>query len=215
MRRFTGHTERWGEFVDVRQNIAEQLDNELHRIESKKSFWDKRERIWLSIVTDPYQPIEKKYRNTRKCLEVLVKYRFPFAVLTRSPLVLHDIDLFKQFEDCEIGLSITTDRDDVRKIFEPNSPSIQSRLTAMKRLHDAGVKTFAFIGPMLPMSPEKLGDQLAHIIDSAILDRMNYVNKTQGLYRQHKLEYALTESYFSQTSEVLENIFREHNVPVT
>jgi len=214
MRRFTGHTEPWGEFVDVRQNIAECLDRELRRIESKMAMWDSKETIWMSIVTDPYQPLEKKYRITRKCLEVLLKYRFPVAILTRSPLVLRDIDLLKQFDRCEVGLSITTDDDKIRKIFEPGSPAIRSRISTLERLHNAGIRTFAFIGPMLPMDAKKLGEQLAPVVDSALIDQMNYVHKTIRLYRQHKLEFALSDIYFDTTRQLLEEIFQKHNVKI-
>lgn len=214
MRRFTGHRERWGEFVDVRQNIAEQLEKDLRKIESKMTIWDAKERIWMSIVTDPYQPLEKKFKVTRKCLEVLLRYRFPVAIQTRSPLVLRDIDLFKQFDECEVGLSVTTDDDRIREIFEPRAPTIQSRIKTLEKLHAAGVTTFAFIGPMLPMNARKLGELLAPVIDSALIDQMNYAHKTVRLYRHHKLEFALGETYFDATRKVLEDIFRKHRIEI-
>src|SRR4030066_2259053 len=131
MKRFTGHLEPWGSFVDVKINAPEVLRRELKRAEKGG--------IILSSVTDPYQPIEAKYMITRKCLEVLALFQFPVDILTKSPLVLRDIDIISRLNDAEAGITITTDNDDVRKIFEPHAPSISSRIEALKNLHKAGV----------------------------------------------------------------------------
>jgi DNA repair photolyase len=130
MKRFTGHMEPWGEFVDVKVNAPEVLRCQLRRA--------RRGSILIGTVTDPYQPAEKKYRITRGCLEALLECQFPINILTRSPLVVRDIDLFERFEDISVGISITTDREEIRKTFEPNAPSIQSRMEALKRVHKAG-----------------------------------------------------------------------------
>ena len=80
MRRFTGHKESWGDFVDIKINAPELLKKEI----TKK----KQGTVWVSGVTDPYQPLEKRYELTRQCLEILVKHDWPVIVQTRSPLVL-------------------------------------------------------------------------------------------------------------------------------
>jgi len=117
---FHGHLEPWGEFIDVKVNAPYLLRKQLKRA--------KQGVVALSTVTDPYQPIEKKYRLTRKCLEALLETQFSVNLLTRSSLCLRDMDLFKQFKNIEVGLSITTHDERIRKMFEPNSPSIQSRV---------------------------------------------------------------------------------------
>ena len=81
--------------------------------------------VMISSVTDPYQPMEEKYKLTRRCLEVLLPHQFSVDILTKSPLVLRDLDLLKKFKEMEVGITITTDDDEIRKIFEPNAPPIE------------------------------------------------------------------------------------------
>jgi DNA repair photolyase len=148
MKRFTGHIEPWGRFVDVKMNAPELLMKQLKRAEKGN--------IIVSSVTDPYQPVEAQYLITRKCLETLRYFHFPVAILTKSPLVLRDLDIISKLDNVEVGITITTDNDRIRRLFEPNAPPIDSRIEALKKLHRAGIPTYAFIGPTLPMSPEKL-----------------------------------------------------------
>ena len=147
MKRFTNHTEKWGEFLDIKINATEVLEKELSRNPKKGT-------VVLSSVTDPYQPIEKKYRITRSILEILLKYNFPVSILTKSDLVIRDIDLLKQFDDCEVGLTITTLDEKIAKDFEPYSPTPQQRVNALETLHEEKIKTYGFIGPILPRLTE-------------------------------------------------------------
>lgn len=87
MKRFTNHLEEWGNFIDVKVNITEVLKKEINRPKFQKG------RIYIGTVTDPYQPIEGKYQLTRKILEILKNYKNPISILTKSDLVLRDIDL--------------------------------------------------------------------------------------------------------------------------
>ena len=142
MKRVTGHREPWGEFVDVKINAAKLL-----RVEINKK---KRGRVWVSGVCDPYQPLEAKYRLTRQCLELLAHNNWPVIIQTRSPLVLRDIDIIKGAHDFEVGLSVTTADDSIRKLFEPMAPPINERIKALDELHKAGIRTYAMIAPVLP-----------------------------------------------------------------
>lgn len=109
MKRFTGHTEAWGSFVDVKVNAPDVLQKQLkNKVKG---------RVMVSSVTDAYQPIEAKYKLTRKCLEILLQNQFPVDILTKSPLVLRDLDLIKKFKDIEVGVTITTNDDKIRKVF--------------------------------------------------------------------------------------------------
>ena len=176
MKRFTGHEERWGAFVDVRVNAPEVLAAQLERARPAP--------VLLSTVTDPYQPLEERYRVTRRCLEHLLRRRFPVDVLTKSPLVLRDLDLLEGAEGVAVGLSVTTDDDGVRKAFEPGAPPVEARLGALRELRSRGVETYAFVGPLLPMDPERLAGALGPWVDRVYVDRMNYAGKTAGLYRR-------------------------------
>ncbi len=196
MKRFTAHTEAWGRFVDVRINAPEILLRQIKR-------GNKQGTIIISSVTDPYQPVEKKYKLTRQCLEVLLPYHFSISILTKSPLVLRDIDLFKKFGDIEVGITITTDNEKIRKIFEPNAPPIGARINAIKTLHDNGIKTYAFIGPVLPMNPDVLIEKLSPNVDSVLIDRMNYTSRTRQIYRNMNLTKWLDRDF---TEKVIERL---------
>lgn len=193
MKRFAGHLEPWGEFVDVKINAAELLQKEI----LKKKMGE----VWVSGVCDPYQPLEAKYLLTRKCLEILAHYRWPVIIQTRSPLVLRDIDIIKEAPNFRVGLSITTADESIRRIFEPNAPSIQARINALAVLHQAGIKTYAMIAPILP-GAESLIDLLKEKVDYVLVDRMNY-NNAVVIYKNNKLEYALTDDYFHITAREL------------
>jgi len=207
MKRFTGHREPWGEFVDVKVNAPQVLRKQLKRA--------KPGRVCISSVTDPYQPLEKNYRLTRSCLEALLEVQFPVDILTRSPLCLRDIDLFKQFKEIDAGLSIGTDDEKVKRAFEPHSPSIASRIEALRTLHQAGVPTYAFIGPMLPLDPRSLGAILDGAVDEVLIDRMNYPNKVKAIYRREKLDSYLEEDYFRMFGTELKEHFERKGIPVT
>jgi DNA repair photolyase len=197
MKRFTGHQEPWGQFVDVKVNAADLLKLEI----TKK----KPGRVWISGVCDPYQPLEAKYKLTRQCLEILAQNNWPVTVQTRSPLVLRDIDILKQGRDFEAGFSIPTADDHIRQLFEPGAPPIKERVRALDELHQAGIKTYAMIAPMLP-GAEGLAEILAGKVDRVILDRMNY-HYADWVYRKYGLEDKMTDDYFYQTEQTLSATF--------
>ena len=190
MKRFTGHAEPWGAFVDIKVNAPEVLRRQLKR--TSKGY------VMLSSVTDPYQPLERKYGLTRRCLEILLSQQFPVGILTKSPLVLRDLDLIRQFDDIEVGMTITTDDDRIKKIFEPATPPLAARIQALKEIHDQGIRTYAFIGPLLPQNPEVLAAKISPHVDSVLVDRMNYLNKTIGLYRRYHLTEWLESDFIDE-----------------
>ncbi|MCP2605071.1 radical SAM protein [Candidatus Aminicenantes bacterium AH-873-B07] len=199
MKRFTGHKEMWGDFIDIKVNSPFLLSKEI-RCARK---WE----IMLSSVTDPYQPLEEKYALTRRCLEILLEYQYPVSILTKSSLILRDINLLTHFEKLEAGLTITTDDENIKKIFEPYSSSIYDRIKTLEILHHHKIKTYAFIGPILPLNPENLAKKLWDIIDFVYIDRMNYCYKIVNLYRKYGLENYLTINYFYKISQELKKLF--------
>ena len=193
MKRFTGHQEPWGEFVDVKINAPELLSKEILK--------KKRGNVWVSGVCDPYQPLEAKYQLTRRCLAILAEHNWPVIVQTRSPLVLRDIDILKNAKNFEVGFSVTTADDSIRQLFEPHAPPIAERIAALDTLHKAGIRTYAMIAPMLP-GTEGLIQLLRGKVDYILVDRMNY-NNALSIYRQNHLEDKLTEEYFRRTAKEL------------
>jgi DNA repair photolyase len=199
MKRFTAHKEPWGQFVDVKVNAADLLCNEIIR--------KKRAKVWVSGVCDPYQPLERKYQLTRKCLEILTQNGWPVVVQTRSSLILRDLNILKGARDCEIGLTVTTANDDIRKWFEPSAPSIGERLRSLVELHSAGIRTYAMIAPILP-DAEGLPKLFAGHVDYILVDRMNY-NHADWVYRKYGLEDKLTDGYFRQTEREIVSASRK------
>jgi len=146
MKRFTGHaTESWGSFVDARVNIADILKKQLKLPKYKG------EQIYIGTVTDPYQPAEKKYGLTRSILQVLMNYDNPVSILTKSDLVLRDIDLLKKFKDIDINFTVATLDEKWKKFTEPNSSTIKQRLGAAEKLIENGIAVFIMMGPYWPI----------------------------------------------------------------
>jgi len=143
MKKFTGHTEPWGDFVDVKVNAPDVLARQLTRLK-------KRSRISLSTVCDPYQPLEQKYQITRKCLQILAPYRHRVSILTKSAIVIRDIDVLKKMYKVRVSFTITTMDERIRKIFEPVTPSAEKRFKALRTLVQDGIRTSVFVAPVLP-----------------------------------------------------------------
>jgi DNA repair photolyase len=203
IKRFTGHREPWSTFVDVKINAATLLNREIKKKQPG--------RVWVSGVCDPYQPSERKYQITRMCLEILSKQDWPVTIQTKSPLVLRDLDLLMKFSDLEAGLTITTADEDIRKIFESNSPTIGERIEALVKLHSEGVKTYAMIAPLLP-GTEELVTLLSDKVDHVLIDRMNY-HYADWVYKKYGLEYAITDKFFTEKKEELARAFERKAVP--
>ena len=138
----------WGNYLYVKTNAVSLFEHELGRWSAEK----RTARILLSSVTDPYQPIEQKYRLTRGILQVLVRERYPglVGILTKSPLVLNDVDLLQRLVRTEVGMTITTTDDKLSRFMEVRAPLASRRLETLRQLHEAGLTTYAFIGPLFP-----------------------------------------------------------------
>ena len=206
MGRYSGHSEPWGSFVDIKSNAPEVLKRQLVRAREGS--------IFISSVTDPYQYIEADYKITRRCLELLAAHRFPVGILTKSPLVLRDLDLIGRMENIGVGITITTDDDGIREAFEPGAPPIQERVKALKRLHRSGIRTYAFIGPVLPLHPDELLRSIRPYVHHVFIDRMNYASKTTALYRQMGLEQWLSGDFLEETLRSLREGFSPEQVTV-
>jgi DNA repair photolyase len=202
MKRFTGHKEPWGEFVDAKINAPDLLK---HEIAKKRPG-----RVWVSGVCDPYQPLETVCKLTRRCLEILVQYDWPITVQTKSPLVSRDVDLLGRSDKIEVGLSVTTADDQIRKLFEPVAPSVKERIAALEELHLAGIRTFAMIAPILP-GAEELAAQLSGKVDYVLVDKMNY-HYGDWVYKKHHLEYAMRHDFFFSTGKGLASAFAEQGI---
>ena len=203
MKRFTGHREPWGAFVDVKINAAELLAREVKK--------KRKGRVWISGVCDAYQPLEKKYMLTGKCLEILVLQGWPVTIQTKSPLVLRDLEILKKSADVEVGFTITTADEKVRKVFEPGAPQIAKRVEALGILHAEGIRTFAMIAPLLPHAGG-LAAMLKGKVDHVLIDRYNY-HYADWAYKKHGMQQAMDEDFFLEQGEELKAAFEKAGIP--
>jgi DNA repair photolyase len=206
MRRYSGHSEPWGAFVDVKINAPALLAKQIVKA--------KRGTIWFASVCDPYQPLEERYTVTRRCLEVLVGRDFPVEIQTKSARIRRDIDLIRRIPDVEVGFTIATEDETIARQFEPNASPVGERIEVLREFKAAGVRTFAFAGPLLPGNPERLASKLAGAADRVLIDRMNYVPAVREYYARHGLMDALSDSFFRTQSLRLAKALRVRGVGV-
>ncbi|MCM1340989.1 MAG: radical SAM mobile pair protein B [Acetobacter sp.] len=138
MKRFTGHTEPWGEFIDVKYWDA---------IKNPKKYEGKE--LFIGSVTDPYNPQEETYERTKALLTELKGSGAKLSIATKSDLILRDLELIKTFPDARVSWSINTLDENFKNDMD-NAVSIERRFDAMKKFHDAGICTTCFISPIFP-----------------------------------------------------------------
>lgn len=165
----------WGRDVSVKINAAELFERELFRTKGT---------ILFSSVCDPYQPIEAKYQLTRKMLKIALEHFRAVHILTKSSLVLRDLDMLRS-DSVSVAITITTDDENVRRILEPNASPIEQRIEALSKLREAGVEVSVFVGPVLPMNPERLAAQLAKHVNRISIDKLNYPWLVEKIYHKY------------------------------
>jgi DNA repair photolyase len=200
------HFSEWGSWVQVKINAPELIRNERAQVFGS--------RIFFSSATDPYQYLELKYRLTRRCLQELLLYRPKMLTLhTRSHLMLQDLDLIKSFgSELKVGVSITTDDDAIRKKFEPRAPSIKRRLQLIEKLHDAGIRVYASIAPLLPCNPERFARLLADMVDSVWVGEMNYPEINTRPYLLKEYEAFFEHSNYQSAIDTILGAFADSPV---
>ncbi|MCD4774614.1 MAG: radical SAM protein [Candidatus Aegiribacteria sp.] len=132
----------WAREIQIHQDIRAQLSNEISSIDTQP--------VYIGWNSDAYQPLEADYQQTRQALELLAERRFPVCVLTKSDLVVRDMDLFKRMSGSSVGISIAFQNDHDRELFEASAPSNRERVEALIRLHEEGIETYTLICPVMP-----------------------------------------------------------------
>ena len=166
MKRFTGHKgEAWGSFLDAKVNAPETI--------TQKTVKDSG--ILIGSVTDPYQPLETRFRVTRACLERLLEFQPDLEILTKSSLVLHDLDLLKKFTNLRVGISIGVFDEKLSRKLEPFASPPRKRLEAMRKLHEEGIRTFLFVSPIFPEMTdfEELVTLFKEHVDEVFFENLN------------------------------------------
>ncbi|MFN7717270.1 MAG: radical SAM protein [Pseudanabaenaceae cyanobacterium] len=164
----------WGKWVIIKENASDILQKELEGWLRHQP--ERPPRIYMSSVTDPYQPLESRHGLTRRLLEVMLDYRPTLVVQTRSPIITRDIDYLQRFQNLRINMSIPTGSESVRRDFEPRSPSIMARLNAIKKIKTSINSFQGFIPkvaititPLLPTLPSDVNQFMERL---AIADRI-------------------------------------------
>ncbi|MEN6558270.1 MAG: radical SAM protein, partial [Thermoguttaceae bacterium] len=141
MQRFHPHAERWGRFVDVKVNAVETLKRQLRRLEPGD--------VFLSSACDGWQPVEARWRLTRRCCELLLERGFRLSVLTKNELVARDFDIFRG-RPVRVGVTLTSLDESLRRLWEPWASSVQARIDVLEAARREGLRTSVMFGPVLP-----------------------------------------------------------------
>ncbi len=171
---------KWGTWIEVKTNAPELARK---RVNGEVS---------MSSVSDPYQPLEKEIQLTRKVLENMDK-NTKLSILTKSDLVLRDIDILKKFKNLSVGLTVNCFSEKVRKILEPHASSNEKRIKALKKLNREGINTFCFISPVIPKLTEV----------------REVLRKTKGIVNYYLIEVLNTRLGGENFREILKEKFPE------
>lgn len=170
----------WRKEVLIHEDIASRLESELAGIAPQT--------IYMGWQTDPYQPCEAKYRQTRQVLELLLKKGFSASILTKSDLVLRDLDILQKMNAASISVSVAFNDNRTRRLFEANTMDTKKRIKALHQMKEAGVKTGALLCPVIPYISDaiQLIDMLAPCTDVIWIYGLSMLNRTDQNWQNIK-----------------------------
>jgi DNA repair photolyase len=218
MKKFTGHTEPWGSFVDIKINAPDLIPS------NTKKFLNKT--ILMSSVTDPYLWLENKYQLSRQIIAKLISLQPNLLILTKAALVVRDIELLKQFSNCDVGFSITTLDEILARELEPQASSPYARIEALKTLKQAGIKTYVFIAPIMPFITDwkNIIEHTAPYTDYYLFDKLNLkgdiwgtigswlISKHPELHVKYREIYLKPNNYWITMKSEIDVYCRQHNL---
>jgi DNA repair photolyase len=184
--------ERWGQFTTVKANAAELLTRELRP----------HQRIYCSPLVDPYQPGEAGQRLMPGILKAVIgRPPAAFTIQTRGPLIELDIGLLQELSRktiLRVSFSVTTDRDDIRRFYEPHCESNMQRLEVVRRLRSAGITVHVTLAPILPCDPEALAEMALHAAGTDLIGdplHVREVKTTGATTREQALRIAEAQGH--------------------
>lgn len=215
MKRFTGHSEEWGNFIDIK-SCSKPI--------SKKKLNGKT--VFLASVTDCYNPYEEKYCITQSILKQLLDIECTVCISTKSSLILRDVELLKQFKDLTVAMSVNT-LDESFKSDMDNASSIQERLNTLKMLHENGIHTVLFMSPIFPEITDykEIIEKSRLFVNEYWFENLNlrgeykakilsYISKTypqhMDLYKQ--IYVGKNKEYWEKLAVEMENYCMEHSI---
>jgi len=212
----------WSKEIRMHNDIVGQLSEEVDMISPQT--------IYMGYHTDPYQPCEAKYHQTRKVLELFLQKGFSASILTKSDLVVRDIDILKEMNDAAVSVSVAFNDNQTRRLFEANTMDTENRIEALRQLKEAGVRTGALVCPVIPYITDaiQLVDMLEPYTDViwiyglSINDRLgqNWLNIQKILNSQspdlmEQVEPAIfskDHSYWAELRESLEMLKKDRKL---
>ena len=154
--------EEWGKWITAKKNAAELAEKQSRKVAGQC--------VYMSSVTDPYQPVERSLMLTRGILEALLPYQPRLTIQTRGPLVARDIDVLKDFRSLRVNVSVPTDSERVRMQFEPKAPPLEKRWAAMRELKEAGIAVGVCVTPTLPIeNPNAFAKRIAEFAPAVLV----------------------------------------------
>lgn len=196
MKRFVKNSNEWGNFIYLKE-----FDN-VNKNQIKKG-----QTLLFSSVTDPYNPFELKYNSTRKVLSQLLKTDAHIEILTKSSFVTRDIDIFKDFLDLSVGISMNTLDDNFRQKIEPGASSISKRIDALNELKKNNIPTYLFVSPIFPeiTNCKEIIDSFRDTVDYICFENLNL----RGDYKNRVMK--LINDFYPSLTELYHDIFIKKN----
>ncbi len=197
MRRFYQYEEKWGDFLAVKsgplRGVDKVRDNQV---------------VLIGSVTDAYQPIEKQTRCTRMILQQLADCRGTVEILTKSKLILRDMELLQQFSKIRVGISLNTLDDSFRRTMEPGASTVEERLQTLRTLKENGIETYLFVSPIFPeiTNLQEIVEATRKWVDTYYFENLNL----RGDYKEKILEYI--QEAFPEYQGIYQQIYRENSM---
>lgn len=185
-----------------RTNVIERLEKDIRKLKAGNTVIND---IFLGSITDSYQPLEGTLKLTRHIVEILIQNELPFTILTKSDLILRDVDLFKDYRWCRIGVTITSLDEGFRRELEPYSVSYERRIAALKKLKDNNISTYLSCEPIFPVvevDPMCIIKELKDLVDLFEFGMWSKY-RTQGINEYYYKDYS-DAYYVSSFKSIIE-----------
>lgn len=194
----------WTKEIRVYEDIAGQLEKDLENIEPQP--------IYLGYYTDPYQPSEEIHQQTRKVLELLLDKGFSAGILTKSDLVVRDIDILAKMENASVSVSVAFLNNKTREIFEASTMETGKRIDALKKLKEAGIRTSALLCPVIPWISDvkPLIDMLAPCTDVIWIYSLSILDRSEVSWKNVT---EILDNYYPELRQKIENAVFDKDHP--
>ncbi len=194
----------WEKEILIHKDITGQLYQEMSSLEPQS--------IYMGMNSDPYQPSERTFKQTRKVLELFAEKGYSVSILTKSGLVTRDIDLLKKMPNSSVGVSIAFQEEGTRQMFEKNAPSNRIKIEALKKLKNSGIATYTLICPVMPFitSLESVIEQVAPYSYTIWVYRLNMESEKDKNWLNVK---SILDQYFPELTDQYRRIAFSRNHP--